>query len=193
MDQFDLDISLMLRARDGDEKAFEELVERHKQRVFSFAYRFLGDYQAAEDVAQEIFISVYHARKNYFPQAKFTTWLYVICRNACLKAVRRKRPSQVSIDQAIDLEEGTVSVQIEDPKASSPSETVLKEEKALVVKGAINALPENQRTVVLFHRYEQLSYEEIAQVTGFSVKAVKSLLHRARVNLKDKLTDYFNK
>jgi len=193
MEYSDEDIRLMLRFQNGEESCFEELVERHKQRVFNIAYRYLGNIHVAEDVAQQVFINIYNAKKTYTPKAQFTTWLYTICKNTCLKTFRKKRLNTVSIDADVDLEQDAVSAQLPDSNASTPLENVINAERDLVVKEAIDSLPENQKMVVILYRYEQLSYERIAEITSFSVKAVKSLLHRARVNLKEKLAGYFNK
>ncbi len=187
------DVDLMLRFQNGEDKCFEDLVERHKQRVFNIAYKYVGNFQEAEDIAQQVFINIYNAKKSYKPTAQFTTWLYKICQNTCFKTFRKKRLDTVSIDASKELEEDTVNVQIADPKSLSPLENMVNDEAAKVVKEAIDGLPDHQRMVVILNKYEQLSYEKIAEITGFSVKAVKSLLHRARVSLKEKLATYFNK
>ena len=192
MDQPDQDISLMLRARDGDEKAFEALVERHKTRVFHLAYRFLGNATEAQDAAQEIFVKVYQARQTYEPTAKFTTWLYTIAKNTCLKSLTRAHPT-VSLDEEIGAGQDKVKRQVADPNMPTPSEQMLQSEEAAVVQSAIDGLPEQQRTAVILSRSDELSYDEIATVMGCSAKAVKSLLHRARVELKEQLKKYFIK
>ena len=189
--QYEDDIDLMLRFRNGEESCFEELVERHKQRVFNLVYRFLGSYQEAEDIAQEVFIRVYKAKDSYTPQAKFTTWLYTICKNTCLNSIRDKNPSLVSLDSILEQEDDAVAPQIADTHTPSPVECVLKEEHAALVKAAIDSLPAQQKMAVLLYRYDQLSYEEISEVMDCSVKAVKSLLHRAKLQLKEKLRDFF--
>lgn len=193
MNNFDEDIQLMQRFQQGEESCFTQLVERHKGRIFSLTYRFLGNRQEAEDAAQEIFIKVYRARDIYKPQAKFTTWLYAVCKNTCLKALRRKKPAAVSIDDNIELEQDSVAVQIKDPHGLSPSDSMLNNERALVVKKAIDSLPAKQKMAVILYRYDRLSYEEIAQVMHCSLRAVKSLLHRAKLHLKEKLKDYAKK
>ena len=187
------DTDLMMRFQNGEASCFEELVERHKQRVFGIAYRYLGNAQDAEDVAQQVFINIYNAKASYKPTAQFTTWLYTVCKNTCLKTFRKKRFPTVSIDEDVETDEETVPVQLPDPQALTPLENALHREQEAVVKEAIEALPENQKMVVLLYKYEELSYEEIAKITGLSVKAVKSALHRARVSLKEKLAGYFKK
>lgn len=193
MEYSDEDIRLMLRFQNGEEGCFEQLVELHKQRVFNIAYRYLGNIHDAEDAAQQVFINIYNAKKSYAPKAQFTTWLYTICKNTCLKTFRKKRLNIVSIDSDVNLEQDTVSIQLPDSNAATPLENVINAEQYSAVKQAIDSLPENQKIVVILCKYEQLSYEKIAEITGFSVKAVKSLLHRARVNLKEKLSIYLNK
>ena len=142
------DIQLMLRFQNGDEACFEELVERHKKMVFSLVYRFLGDTREAEDISQEVFLSVYRARDSYKPSAKFTTWLYVICKNACLKSVRKHNPCTLSLDAPLDGRDCSFETQVVDPNAVSPADYVLASEQEAVVRSAIAGLPENQRLAV---------------------------------------------
>lgn len=184
------DIQLMQRFQDGEESSFELLVERHKDRIFAVACRFLGNSTEAEDVTQEIFIKVYHSRDSYKPTAKFTTWLYAICKNTCLKVLRSKRQPMISIDNNRDLDDGSVPAQFADPKACSPIDSIKDAEQALAIKKALDLLPPNQRMAVILSRYDELSYEDIAQSMKCSVKAVKSLLHRAKLQLKDSLKYY---
>ncbi len=190
MEYYDDDIRLMLCFKNGEESCFEQLVERHKQRVFNIAYRYLGNINDAEDVAQETFVKIYRAKNSYKPQAKFTTWLYTICKNTCFNVLRQKEPTLISIDQPVDPEDDAVSPQIPDKAGLSPAEEALCHEQAAIVKAAIDTLPENQKMVVILYRYDGLSYEEIAEIMDWSVQAIKSLLHRAKLNLKEKLKDY---
>lgn len=190
MDQPDQDINLMLRVRNGDVRAFEALVQRHKTRVFHLAYRFLGNAIEAQDAAQEIFVKIYQARQTYEPTAKFTTWLYTIAKNTCLKSLARAHPT-VSLDEEISIGDDKGQRQAADPNMRTPSEQMLVREEAAVVQTAIDELPEQQRMAVILSRSDELSYDEIAAVLGCSAKAVKSLLHRARVELKERLKKYF--
>ncbi|MCP4393001.1 MAG: RNA polymerase sigma factor [Alphaproteobacteria bacterium] len=187
MEYFDPDIHLMLEFQKGNETCFVTLVERQKQRVFNLAFRFMGNYQEAEDITQEVFINIYKAKEKYQPKAKFTTWLYTITKNTCLKKLRKKNPSTVSMNETMELSENSVTRQFEDKKTPSPLDAALSNEQAAIIKKAVDALPTNQRLAVLLCRYEGLSYDEAAQVIDCTESSVKSLLHRAKINLKDLL------
>ena len=184
------DTDLMLRFQRGNDQAFERLVERHKQRVFNLVYRFLGARADTDDIAQEVFMAVYRARASYEPRARFTTWLFAIVRNTCYRELRRRAPRTLSLSQQAGQGGSPVAAFVADRRAPAGLDAVLKDERARAVKDAIDSLPDAQRMVVMLRRYEQLSYEEIAAAMGCSAKAVKSLLHRARANLKDRLADF---
>lgn len=191
MDYADEDIDLMLRLQNGDEQCFETIVDRHKQRVFNIAYRYVGNVHDAQDIAQQVFINVYNARKSYVPTAHFATWLYTVCKNTCLKSFRRKRLKTVSIDADYDPDREGAFLQVSSSEGTTPLDDAIRSEHEQAVNDAIDALPDNQRMALILFKYEQLPYEKIAEITGFSQKAVKSLLHRARVTLKEKLAHYF--
>lgn len=178
----DPDVALMLRFQKGHEGAFEELVHRHTRAVLNLVYRYLGDASRAEDVAQDIFVKVYRARMKYEPKAKFTTWLYRIAVNHCLNEIRagKSRPSLGA----------PVNDLLEHPAAEDPDARLHRQELREAVKGAIDALPENQRMAVLLSRYEDMSYDEIAETMGLSLEAVKSLLFRAKENLQRALARF---
>ncbi|HLF94142.1 MAG TPA: sigma-70 family RNA polymerase sigma factor [Planctomycetota bacterium] len=178
----DPDIELMLRFQKGDEPAFEELVKKHTRGVLNLVYRYLGDASRAEDVAQDIFVKVYRARMKYEPKAKFSTWLYRVAVNHCLNEIR-SRKSQPSLSAPInDL--------LEQPAGEDPDSRISRSELQQAVKAAIDFLPENQRMAVILARYEDMSYDEIAETMGMSLEAVKSVLFRAKENLKQSLSRY---
>jgi RNA polymerase sigma-70 factor (ECF subfamily) len=178
----DPDVALMLRFQRGDEAAFEELVKRHTRPVLNLVYRYVGDASRAEDVAQDIFVKVYRARMKYEPKAKFSTWLYRVAVNHCLNDIR-SRKSQPSLAAPInDL--------LEHPSGEDPDARLRREELRRAVKDALDALPENQRMAVLLARYEELSYEQIAETMGMSLEAVKSVLFRAKENLQRALARF---
>lgn len=190
----DADIAAMKRLAAGEDKALEELVERHKRVVLNIAYRYTGDSVAAEDLAQEAFIRVYQARKRYKPSAKFSTWLYRIVSNLCLSALRKEQVRKAySLDSALETQEGEFRTDRSNVETGSPGARLEREELAGVVREAVQALPENQRIAVILNRYASLGYQEVAKSMGLSSMAVKSLLNRARNNLKEKLSPYIER
>ena len=190
----DTDIAAMKRLAAGEDEALEELVERHKRVVLNIAYRYTGDSVAAEDLAQEAFIRVYQARKRYKPAAKFSTWLYRIVSNLCLSALRKEQVRKAySLDSTLETQEGEFRTDRSTEETGSPGARLEREELAGVVREAVQALPENQRIAVILNRYASLGYQEVAKSMGLSSMAVKSLLNRARSNLKEKLSPYIER
>lgn len=187
----DPDAALMLRVKQGDTAAFTELVEKYKQPVVNLAYRTLRDATEAEDLAQNVFVQVYKSAHRYRISAKFSTWLFTIARNLCLNEIRRRsRHPAESIDAAHPEQEDQPLHQYEDKKTFAPPDTLLHGELEEKIAEALAELPENQRTAILLCRQEELSYEEIADVLGCSLSATKSLIHRGRETLKEKLKPY---
>jgi RNA polymerase sigma-70 factor (ECF subfamily) len=190
-DQTDPDAALMLRVKRGDRAAFSALVDKYKQPVMNFVFRSLRDETEAEDLAQNVFLQVYKSRARYERTAKFSTWLFTIARNLCLNEIRRRtRHPAESLEESQTENEDAALRQYEDKKVALPTEYVLQGELAAKIEEAMAALPENQRTAILLCRQDELSYEEIAQVLGCSLSATKSLIHRGRETLKEKLKPY---
>ena len=187
------DVALMLRVKDGDEEAFRELIERHQRGVINTIYRAIGDAWEAEDLAQRVFVQVYRSARRYKPSAKFTTWLFTITHNTILNERRRRaRRSAESLEALTESQEPDgASVQFADEGAADPSHEAAHRELHQRIQQAIEQLPPAQRTAVILCRFEGLAYEEIAEVLGCSVSAVKSLLHRARQTLKEQLRGYY--
>jgi len=190
-DQADPDAVLMLRVKRGDRAAFAELVEKHQQPVMNFVHRTLRDEAEAEDVAQTVFLQVYKSRARYERTAKFSTWLFTIARNLCLNELRRRsRHPAESLDETHAEHEDQPARQYEDKKIHLPTEKILHGELAEKIEEALAELPEIQRTAILLCRQDELSYEEIATVLGCSLSATKSVIHRGRETLKEKLKPY---
>ncbi len=184
----DPDVLLMLEVQKGHQAPFESLMRKYYKRIYNFIYRFVGHRQLAEDLTQDVFIRVYKSADSYHPKAKFQTWIYTIAKNLSLNELRKKSSrNSISLEQEIPTSRGAVLPQVEDPRAKSLWESMAQEEKQSVVREAIQSLPENQRMAVILRRYEDLSYEQIAQTLQCSVPAVKSLLNRAKEGLKGKL------
>ena len=183
------DIRLMELIGAGDDRALEQLVERHQRLVIGTVGRMLGAGSDAEDIAQQVFVRVWKNAKRYEPRAKFTTWLLKITRNLVFNELRRRsRHPQVPLQAESEEEERP----LKDEHAVAPDASLLEHELQEAVDAAIANLPETQRMAVILRRYEELSYEEIAESLDQSVSAVKSLLFRARTELRQSLKRYLS-
>lgn len=185
----DDDLEIVNRVKAGDSAAFSELVHKYKKPILNLIYRLMGSADEAEDLAQEAFLRAYRGLSKFEARAKFFTWLYRIAMNVALRArKRRSRYSFESLEQKV--ENGSSEMRRAIATSSGPSSKMEKREMQEIVKKAIGQLPDEQRSVVILYRYENLSYEEISKVLNVSLPAVKSRLHRARKNLKDLLAEY---
>jgi len=187
----DPDAALMLRVKKGDRDAFTALVEKYQQPVMNFVRRTVRDETEAEDLAQNVFLQVYKSAPRYVSTAKFSTWLFTIARNLCLNEIRRRsRHPAESLDATHPESEDQPLHQFEDKAVAPAPEQVLHGELEEKIEQALADLPENQRTALLLCRQDELSYEEIAEVLDCSLSATKSLIHRGRETLKQKLKPY---
>ncbi len=183
------DIRLMEKVRNGDMDAFRELVETHQPRVIGTVARMLGDPNEAEDLAQQIFVRVWKSAPRWEPTAKFTTWLYTILRNLVFNESRRRaRHKTTSLDALTDGSDHPR--QFADGKVKAADTAMLDAEMQDAIESAIQELPEAQRMAVVMRRYQDVNYEEIGEVLELTVPAVKSLLFRARTDLREKLRKY---
>ena len=183
----------MLRVKRGDDAAFTELVDKYKQPVMNLVYRILRDATEAEDLAQNVFLQVYKSAHRYEVTARFSTWLFTIARNLCLNEIRRRsRHPADSLEGTQQESEDQPARQFQDHKTALPTDTLLQQELEQKIELALAELPETQRTALLLCRRDDLSYEEIAQAVGCSLSATKSLIHRARETLKQKLKPYLH-
>jgi RNA polymerase sigma-70 factor (ECF subfamily) len=181
------DVRLMRLVSQGDTSAFEELVERHQALVAGTVARMLGSNSDVEDIAQQVFIRVWKSARRYVPRAKFTTWLLKITRNLVFNELRRtKRRAQVPLESEASADEPA----LKDESNPAPDASLLEVELRKAIEEAIMHLPETQRMALVLRRYEQLSYEQIAEVLNLSVPAVKSVLFRARTELRSRLSRY---
>lgn len=188
----DPDVRRMLRVRDDVPGAFEELVVTFQARLLGVLTHLIGKPDEAEDLAQEVFLRIYKARKGYRPTAKFSTWLFTIANNVALNYLRGKgRSPTVALDansvETSALSPLSASLASRDATASAQMRKV---ELADVIREAMEELGEDQRMAVLLNKFEEMSYSDIAEVMGRTEPAIKSLLARARNNLREKLEPY---
>ena len=184
------DAALMAEVARGDTVAFERLVERHQALVIGTVGRMLGSNSDVEDVAQQVFVRVWKSAPRYRPTAKFTTWLLTITRNLVFNEVRRRKRHPAD---TLDVHEGEEALALTDPARHVPDEELLQAELQSAIESAIGRLPEKQRMAVVLRRYEGKSYEEIGEVLDLTVAAVKSLLFRARTELRTALNHYLDR
>ena len=185
------DLAWMARMKDGDTDALRALIEAHQQRIIGTVAKMLGDESDAEDVAQQVFIRVWKNAGRYEPTAKFTTWLYKITRNLVFNELRRrKRHTAQSLDRPLGPADDDRPMQAADTSVKSPDTALLDDEMQAAIQSAIDSLPETQRMAIILRRYDDVSYEEIGEILELSVPAVKSVIFRARTELREKLRQY---
>ncbi len=183
------DLAWMARIKQGDTDALRDLIEAHQHRVIGTVAKMLGDDCDAEDIAQQVFIRVWKSAARYEPTAKFTTWLFKITRNLVFNELRRrKRHPTRSLDATMDDDDRPL--QIPDPGTKAPDDALLNDEMQSAIQKAIDELPEIQRMAIILRRYDDIPYEDIGEILGLSVPAVKSVLFRARTELREKLKKY---
>jgi len=169
------DAELVAAVGAGDMAALGELVHRHQDKAVGLAYRVLGRWDSAEDIAQEAFLRVHRSARRFKPKAKFTTWLYRIVVNLCLDLRRRDARAPVAMPERLDL------------AAPRGDDELEARERGEIVRAAVAELPRRQRVVLALHRYQGLSHREVAEATGWSASAVESLLVRAYARLRTRL------
>lgn len=191
----DPDVRLMLQVRDNDAHAFEELMLRYQNRLLSLLTHLVGQRDLAEDLAQEVFLRVYRARNSYVPGAKFSTWLFTIAGNVASNALRTKSRRREVHLAPLASDSAPQSLEAIAMAASGlmPTRQFDKAELCSAVQQAIGSLNERQRMAVLLAKFEHFSYADIAEVMGMSPQAIKSLLSRARCNLREVLQPYLDR
>lgn len=188
----DPDVQLMLRVADGDHDAFEQLVTLYQDRMVGFFFHLLHDRTLAEDLAQEVFLRIYRSRERYEAKARFSTWLFRIAHNLASNqkrgAVRRREIPLASGSGTHEF--APQSQNLAEKSALMPTRQLDSNEIRDVVRNALDELGERQKTAVLLHKFEGMSYEDIGEIMGLGTVAVKSLLSRARTKLRDSLERY---
>jgi RNA polymerase sigma-70 factor (ECF subfamily) len=185
----DPEVQLMLRAKQDDDEAFTKLVSAYQDRLTTIFFHMTQNQEAAEDLAQDVFMRIYRARHGYQPTARFSTWLFRIANNLAINTHRNKvaLPAGESTSLSGVRPEGQ---ELADKSALMPTRQIDKHELQMIVQKAIEQLNERQRLTVLLHKFEGMSYAEIADTMEMSVQAVKSLLSRARESLRNALEPY---
>jgi len=188
----DPDVRLMLRAQAGDTAAFQELYAKYSRQIVRFAQQFCGSQARAEELAQDVFLQVYRARATYQARARFSTWLFRVATNTCLS--ERRRPEHRLPARSLDAAEGGTEDQAPpeyaDGDAAEGESTALAREKRERLRQLLAALPPQQRAALLLARAEGFSYEEVAESLEVTVPAVKSLIHRATLALREGMRRY---
>ncbi len=181
----------MLRVQDGDDGAFAELVDRYRLRVFGSFIKRLGDRQEAEDLTQEVFLRLYRSRHTYQPRARFATWLFHVSQNVARNALRsrRRRPALRLEALASPADPGAAEAYLTD-RGEEPSRPMERTELAGVVRAAVSALGQRQRAAMELHQFHDRTYAQIAEELDMTPKAAKSLLYRARNELREALEPF---
>ena len=183
--------TVLIRAiQTGDMAAFDELVLKHKDRLFNLVYWFLGDYQDANDCAQETFIKAFKSINRFRFESAFSTWLYRIAINTCKNRIKssayRWKKKTVSLEISNGSKNGNPCSEIVNG-SPTPAMALEKKERMMWIQKAINSLPEEQNQVVVLRDIQGLSYQDISDITGLNLGTVKSRLARGRLELKIKL------
>ena len=185
----DPDVRLMLQVQRGNAEAFTVLQERFTPRVFGYFCRLLRDRVEAEDLTQEVFLRLYRSRLRYQPRARFATWVFHITQNVARNALRsRRRHPCVRLDP--DPSGPSLLEALLSDRAEAPSRPLERDEVAGVVRAAVAGLADRQRAAVELHQFEDRTYAEVAAELDMTPKAAKSLLYRARNQLRDRLTAF---
>jgi RNA polymerase sigma-70 factor, ECF subfamily len=187
----DPDVRLMVQVRNDVQGAFESLVERYQNRLVGIFFHMVGSMEEAEDLCQEVFLRIYRARKGYRPRAKFATWLFTIANNLALNHLRRKgRNPSVSLGAATGSQPVPAVAKHLEGREGTPSAQMRQTELSDLVRDAMATLNEDQKMAVLLNKFEEMSYAEIGDIMGRSPAAIKSLLARARNQLREQLEPY---
>ncbi|MCS6874865.1 MAG: sigma-70 family RNA polymerase sigma factor [Pyrinomonadaceae bacterium] len=177
------DVNLIERFLSGDEDGFEELVNRYHRPLVSYIHKMVDDYETALDLTQEVFIKVYNFAEQYSSKYKFSTWIYKIAHNTAVDYLRR-RISEKSLD-----DEQSEFQAIPKNKSLSPEQESLTREWLIQVESVIRCLPTSYRELIILRHQQELSYEEIAKITGLPLGTVKNRLFRAREMMKQMLSE----
>ncbi|MBR4110118.1 MAG: sigma-70 family RNA polymerase sigma factor [Clostridia bacterium] len=178
---------LISKAKEGDNKAFEEIISLYEKRVFSTIYYMVKNENEVEDIAQEVFIKIYRNLKNFKEESSLYTWIYRITINVCIDELKKKK-NVVYIDEKLETADGEMEIQLEDT-AKGPEHLAEDEELKQKITNCIRKLPIDQRTMIVLRDIKGFTYMEIAEMTKINLGTVKSKINRARTALKQILEE----
>jgi len=181
----------MQKLQAGDDSAFQKIMVKYQKPILNYVYRWLHNAGEAEEIAQEVFLRVYKARSTFQPSARLSPWLYTIATNLCLIELRRRkrRPWFWQATSRHQDEMQNPSQEIADPR-SSVLDNLRADEKEKTLVSAIEGLPRKEKTALLLRKYQELSYREIAKIMDCGEGAVKTLIHRGKLRLRERLQPY---
>jgi len=180
------DSDLVASAVTGLEGSFEELVRRYQRPISAYVYRMVGDYESALDLTQEIFIKVYNSLRRYNSEFKFSTWIYKIAHNSAVDHLRRTATREQSITSGTESESFELPIQSNRPTPEQESE---QKERRIEIESVVRTLPGNYRELVILRHSQDLTYEEIVEVTGLPLGTVKNRLFRAREMMRQQFVE----
>jgi len=180
------DEDLIERFQNGDEQAYIELVNRYRDRLMNFVYRFVNDYEQSEDIAQETLIKLYTHKHYYKKIAKFSTWIYTIAANLAKSELRKKKSRKVTNLSQMSTQEKEYELPADQPDTDQAIESEFIEKR---IQAAIQKLPLHFKTVTILREIQELSYEEISNIVDVPLGTVKSRINRARLQLQKELKD----
>jgi RNA polymerase sigma-70 factor (ECF subfamily) len=187
------DIELITQLKRGNEEAFRLLMEQYQKLVLNSCYKFVFNRETAEDLTQDVFIEVYRSINSFRADSKLSTWIYRISITKSLDYLKsQKRKKRFAVLKSL-FGEDEVEAKIPAQETTSPDKILENDDRVKVLSWALNKLPENQRIAFTLSKYDEMSYQEIAETLGISLSSVESLIHRAKLNLKKRLYGYYKK
>ena len=180
------DRDLVATAMSGIEGSFEELVRRYQRPISAYVYRMVGDYDSALDLTQEIFIKVYSSLSRYRAEFKFSTWIYKIAHNSAVDHLRRTATREQSLINGNDGDNFELPIESGRPNPEQESE---RKERRIEIEGVVRTLPSHYRELIILRHSQDLTYEEIVEVTGLPLGTVKNRLFRAREMMRQQFVE----
>lgn len=190
------DTEIINRLIKHDETAYREFVEKHQQMVINTCNGFVHNSDDAQDIAQDVFIEIFRSLKNFRNESKISTWLYRIAVNKSLNFIRKNKKHSIlrSIDSYFDGDDGNNNkIEIPEKNLQYHDSNMDNQERSVILNKAISSLPKNQKIAFTLNKYDEIKYNEIAEIMSVSLSAVESLIHRAKLGLQKKLVNYYKK